>query len=259
VTEVSVCRPRNTWGVDPLSHPRPESQRQRTLWRQAEARGTTSARRSTITTLLLDMGGVVIPTLFESVAVRGFPSGPLSRDSEYAAVEQGEVTERDYWKWVMRERPDLDIGALWRECSEVRSELSDGLVAMAARYRMAVLTNDMAHWFGTDWIDGFPELIHFDVILEATRLGAGLKPDPSVFRAAAQSLGEAPSSCLFVDDLDVNLRGAAGVGMATMLFDVRSPRVSVSSLLAKLAIEISPRAPSGKAFAPAPRLFTGAP
>ena len=32
--------------------------------------------RSPVGTVLLDMGGVVIPTLFESTAVPGFPAGP---------------------------------------------------------------------------------------------------------------------------------------------------------------------------------------
>ena len=43
--------------------------------------------RTAVSTVLLDMGGVVIPTLFESTAVPGFPAGPTGDDAEYRAVE----------------------------------------------------------------------------------------------------------------------------------------------------------------------------
>ena len=148
--------------------------------------------RTTVSTVLLDMGGVVIPTLFESTAVPGFPAGPTGDDAEYRAVEQGREQERDYWARLARRRPDIDIGALWRDCSYVRAEVVGLLRILAGRVRVVAFTNDMAHWFGPDWPARFPAVTRFDAVLEAAKLGV-LKPDPEAFRAAADALGEDPA------------------------------------------------------------------
>jgi putative hydrolase of the HAD superfamily len=186
--------------------------------------------RTTVSTVLLDMGGVVIPTLFESTAVPGFPAGPTGYDAEYRAVEQGREQERDYWARLARRRPDLDIGALWRDCSYVRAEVVALLGRLAGRVRVVAFTNDMAHWFGPDWPIRFPAVTRFDAVLEAAKLGV-LKPDPAAFRAAADALGEDPRRCLFVDDLAANLEGARAVGMVTAPFAVTDPAASIDRIL----------------------------
>jgi HAD superfamily hydrolase (TIGR01509 family) len=225
--------------------------RRRALWRAAGARaggrgGRGGAGRAP-GAVLLDMGGVVIPTLFESVAVAGFPGGPFRGEAEYAAVERGEVAERDYWARLAERRPDLDVGALWRPCSRVRVEVRAALDALAGRVRLVAFTNDMAHWFGADWPGRFPELAGFDQVVEAARLGV-LKPDPEAFRLAAGEIGEAPGRCLFVDDLAVNLDGAAAVGMQTLLFEVRDPAGSIAALLARLGLDPDPPPGAGRVF-----------
>ncbi len=199
--------------------------------------------RASIATVLLDMGGVVIPTLFESSAVPGFPTGPTGPDAEYAAMERGAEQERDYWARLARRRPELDIGALWRDCSYVRAEVVALLARLAGRVRVVAFTNDMAHWFGPDWPDRFPAVARFDGVLEATALGV-LKPEPAAFTAAAAALGEDPRRCLFVDDLAANLDGARAVGMAAQLFDVTDPAGSVARVLDAVGLpadEPSPR------------------
>lgn len=200
-------------------------------------------RHPAITTIVLDIGGVVIPTLFESVTAPGFPSGPLQRpgnpDPEYPLVEAGELPERDYWaRWAQR-RPDLDIGELWRGCSFVRAEVTRLIDRVGGRVRLAAFTNDMAHWFGPDWEHRFPILRSFDTILEAALLGV-FKPDPAAFLAAATALGEDPARCLFVDDLAVNLTGAAEAGMRTELFDVRDPAGSMDRVAGCLGLPAGP-------------------
>lgn len=198
---------------------------------------------------MLDMGGVIIPTLFESVAVDGFPAGPLAGEEPYARVERGDVPERDYWAALADRRPDLDVGALWRACSRVRTEWRTTVGALAGRVRLVAFTNDMTHWFGADWPSRFPELAAFDRILEAARLGA-MKPDPEAFRRACAALGEAPQRCLFVDDLAVNLDGASAAGLQTMLFDVRDPGSSVAALGARLGVAPALPSPPRRVFSP---------
>ena len=52
----------------------------------------------------------------------------------------------------------------------------------------------------------------FDAVVLSGEEGFG-KPDPRSYRLAAQRIGLAPQECVFVDDLAVNVRGAAEVGM----------------------------------------------
>jgi putative hydrolase of the HAD superfamily len=197
--------------------------------------------RTSIGTVLLDMGGVVIPTLFESSAVPGFPAGPTGPDAEYAAMERGAEQEREYWARLARRRPDLDIGALWRDCSYVRVEVVTLLARLAGRVTVVAFTNDMAHWFGADWPSRFPAVTRFDGVLEASRLGV-LKPDPAAFTAAAAALGEDPHRCLFVDDLAANLDGARDAGMAAELFDVTDPAGSCARVLEAVGLPAGERA-----------------
>jgi hypothetical protein len=221
--------------------------RRRSVWRAAGARAGGKGVARAPAAVLLDMGGVVIPTLFESVAVPGFPGGPFREEPEYAAVERGEVPERDYWARLAGRRPDMDVGALWRACSRVRVEVRAAMAALAGRVRLVAFTNDMAHWFGPDWPGRFPELASFDQVVEAARLGV-LKPDPEAFRLAATEIGEPPGRCLFVDDLAVNLEGASAAGMQTLLFEVRDPGGSIATLLARLGLDPAPPPGPGRVF-----------
>ena len=52
----------------------------------------------------------------------------------------------------------------------------------------------------------------FDAIVLSGEEGFG-KPDPRIYKIAAERLGLAPNECVFVDDLAINVRGAAEVGM----------------------------------------------
>jgi putative hydrolase of the HAD superfamily len=192
-----------------------------------------------VTTVVLDVGGVVIPTLFERVRAPSFPSGPFQDaahpDPEYVQVENGTMQEREYWRLLAERHPELDIGHLWRSCSVVREEMTGLLQRIAGRVRVTAFTNDMAHWFGPDWPARFPILKAFDAIVEASVLGV-MKPDPAAFRAAAKALDEDPKRCLFVDDLAANLGGAASVGMHTQLFDVRDASGSMDRIATVLGL-----------------------
>jgi putative hydrolase of the HAD superfamily len=185
-------------------------------------------------TLILDVGGVVIPSLLESVDVPGFPN---VEDADWTDVRQGRRTERDYWAMVASQRPDLDISRLWKDCSRVRDELRSRLDTLAEQVRLVAFTNDMEHFFGPDWPNRFPELYIFDELVEARKIGRH-KPDPDAFRAVAAAVGERPERCILVDDLDSNLHGACAAGMHTRLFDIRDPAGSIAAVLSDLAIPV---------------------
>jgi epoxide hydrolase-like predicted phosphatase len=69
----------------------------------------------------------------------------------------------------------------------------------------------------------------FDAIVLSGEAGFG-KPDARSYLLVARRIGLAPQECVFVDDLAVNVRGAAEVGM------VGVHHKDVESTLAELAI-----------------------
>ncbi len=99
-----------------------------------------------------------MPTLFEVIDDPTFPAGPFGTDDLYAGVENGRLQERDYWASLAKSRPDLDIRHFMQTRLEVRGEILALLTEVESRIKVAALTNDMAHWFGSDWPLKFSEL-----------------------------------------------------------------------------------------------------
>jgi putative hydrolase of the HAD superfamily len=73
----------------------------------------------------------------------------------------------------------------------------------------------------------------FDDVVVSGDVGLA-KPDPAVFRLAAERLGVAPATCLMIDDQAQHLRGAATTGMRTHRF---GPPRGLAALVARLDAE----------------------
>ena len=69
----------------------------------------------------------------------------------------------------------------------------------------------------------------FDTAVLAGEAGVR-KPQPGAYLLVAQRLGVAPEQCVLVDDLAVNVRGAAAAGMTGVL------HTTVAATLAELAV-----------------------
>lgn len=61
------------------------------------------------------------------------------------------------------------------------------------------------------------ERIHanFDHIIESSKAGVR-KPEPRIYEMMCEALGVTPATCIFLDDLGVNLKPARGMGMTTI-------------------------------------------
>ncbi len=190
--------------------------------------------------LLLDFGGPVLLTPFELIGKAQETLGHLpwrgpfdtSTDPEYVQWQAGEITEREYWS--IRAAPfGLDLRGLMRHFYDPPGDylVRPAMAELIARHRAAgrivgVLTNDMNAFHGPEWKAGISVIAEFDFIVDGSITGY-LKPDPHAFRLALDAFGAAAADVVFVDDQQINLRGAEAVGMSTVYFD---PTDSVSSL-----------------------------
>lgn len=97
------------------------------------------------------------------------------------------------------------------------------LAARGAGVRTGLLSNS----WGTDVYprERFADL--FDAVVISGEVGLR-KPDPAIFRLAAERVGLEPSDCVFVDDLDLNIVAAERLGMAGVVH--RDPEQTLPQL-----------------------------
>ena len=55
-------------------------------------------------------------------------------------------------------------------------------------------------------------MARFDHVIESSKVGVR-KPDPAIYRMMCDALGVAPSACIYLDDLGINCKPAAKLGM----------------------------------------------
>jgi HAD superfamily hydrolase (TIGR01509 family) len=63
----------------------------------------------------------------------------------------------------------------------------------------------------------FPEVLFFDGYALSYELKL-LKPDPAIYLAAARLAGSRPDECVFIDDMEENVRGAVEAGFHGVLY-----------------------------------------
>lgn len=208
--------------------------------------------------LVLDFGGVISRTLFEthalSEAALGLPPGTLTwcgpfdpaGDPLWQAMQADEISEREYWLRRTREVGHL-LGEEWTEMqtlvqrargADVSAVIRPEAVAAITRakaqgHRLAILSNELDLFYGADFRRRLPLLDQFDVIVDATYTGI-LKPDPRAYAMCSEALGVAGHDCVFVDDQQRNVRGATQLGWQTIAFDVTQPAESYQQALTLL-------------------------
>ncbi len=210
--------------------------------------------------LVLDFGGVISRTLFEthalSEAALGLPPGTLGwrgpfdpdGDALWRAMQADEITERDYWHRRTQEVAKL-AGRDWSKMSDfVRAARGadaaqvirpEALAAIAtvkqASMKLAVLSNELDLFYGAEFRQRLPFLADVDAIVDATYTGV-LKPDPGAYRTCIEALGLPAPACVFVDDQIRNIDGARAFGMRTVHFDVLDPAGSYTRALDLLGL-----------------------
>ncbi|RUW97582.1 MAG: HAD family hydrolase [Mesorhizobium sp.] len=205
--------------------------------------------------LVLDFGGVVTRTLFETHALTeqalGLKPGTLQwrgpfdpgSDPLWRAMQADEISERDYWRTRTSEVGRL-VGEDWQAMETfvqrargaepekvVRPEAISAIRAVhAAGFRLAILSNELDLFYGAGFRRRLPLLDLFDVIVDATYTGI-LKPDPRAYAFVTEALGLPAAACVFVDDQQRNVDGGRAAGMRTVHFDVSRPVHSYAEAL----------------------------
>lgn len=211
--------------------------------------------------LVLDFGGVVTRTLFETHALTeqalGLTPGaltwrgPFDPDSDplWQAMQADEISERDYWRTRTTEIAQL-LGKDWTAMSDfvkaargadpapvIRPEALAAIEQVRqAGGKLAVLSNELDLFYGAEFRSRLPFLTGFDAIIDATYTEI-LKPDPRAYQLCCEALKLNPADCVFVDDQLRNVRGGQAFGMPCVHFDVLQPGKSYAEALQLLGLK----------------------
>ncbi|HSW07319.1 HAD-IA family hydrolase [Aquabacterium sp.] len=210
--------------------------------------------------LVLDFGGVISRTLFETHALSeralGLAPGTLrwrgpfdpAGDALWRDMQADRISERDYWLARAREVGRL-LGEDWDRMETlvqrargadvdavIRPEAVAAIeLARAAGCKLAVLSNELDLFYGADFRQRLPLLQQFDVVVDATYTHI-LKPDPRAYALCVEQLGLAAGDCVFVDDQLRNVEGGRRAGLQVVHFDVMQPARSYHQALALLGL-----------------------
>jgi putative hydrolase of the HAD superfamily len=189
----------------------------------------------TIRAVLWDFGGVVTTSPFESFALYerdlGLPEGLIRRinstkpdDNAWARLERNEVDLDGFAELFEQEAAALGHtlsghAVLQLLHGQVRPEMAEAVRRCSERLICACLTNNFAG--GGLMADRTQEsdvkAVHakFHHIIESSKVGLR-KPDPRVYLLACETMGTQPAEVVFLDDLGINLKPAAKLGMTTI-------------------------------------------
>ena len=192
--------------------------------------------------VIFDFGGVITESPFDAFnrleEARGLPRDTVRRinttnpdANAWARIERAEIGRDEFDKAFGAEAAGLGFdlrGADVLAC--LSGALRPGMVAAldtirAAGLKRGCITNNVAPKEGetnpgmaTDPSSALrlaPVFARFDHVIESARAGVR-KPDPRIYAMMCEALGVSPEACVYLDDLGINCKPAAAMGMAAI-------------------------------------------
>ncbi|MDE0879339.1 MAG: HAD-IA family hydrolase [Sphingomonas bacterium] len=191
------------------------------------------------TVVIFDFGGVVTSSPFEAFnrleAEKGLPRDFIRRIN---------AADGDDNAWARFERAEIDAAAFDEAFAEearaqgheLRGEEVLAVLAGDIRprmvaaidwlktngYRVGCITNNVPTGKGAGMARTAEKaaavadiLARFDVVIESSKVGIR-KPDPAIYQLACEKLGVAADACVYLDDLGINCKPAAALGMVAI-------------------------------------------
>ena len=191
-----------------------------------------------IEAVIWDFGGVFTTSPFEAFrrfeGQRGLPQDFIRRVN---------AADPDANAWALFERNEIDASAfdtLFLEeatrlghavrgadvlpllSGDVRPRVVAALKACKARFKVGCITNNVVTGHGTgmagstEKAEAIAEIFGlFDAVIESSKAGVR-KPDPRIYQMMCERIEVAPENCVYLDDLGVNCKPPAALGMTAI-------------------------------------------
>ncbi|MFM7263168.1 MAG: HAD-IA family hydrolase [Acidimicrobiales bacterium] len=206
-----------------------------------------------IRAVLWDFGGVILSSPFEAFNryedSRGLPRDIIRRvnatnpdANAWALLERSDITPAEFDVMFASESealghriPGADVLSLLS--GDIRPAMVAALDAVIdAGYLTACLTNNVvSREEPTDERSAAVRAVmdRFHHVVESSKVGCR-KPEPRFYEIACGLLGVQPDECVFLDDLGINLKPAAAMGMRTV--KVGEPGAALAELSSMLGL-----------------------
>jgi len=188
-----------------------------------------------IDVVLFDFGGVITASPFEAFAAYeqelGIPTGSIRKinstnpdGNAWAKMERNEISIEDFCSLFEEEAATLGLvlsGNRVLGClsGAIRPQMVRALEVLKERVSIGCITNNMKSGHGSG-MSRTPEqaekiaeiMTMFEVVIESAKVGLR-KPDPRIYQMACDELQVAAERCVYLDDLGINCKPAAALGM----------------------------------------------
>ena len=182
--------------------------------------------------VVLDFGGVIWNMRWdvcrELERAHGLPRGAifetLYRTPTWRAIERGSG-DRQAWLGEAHRLLEAKVGRqlprlheAWRAAQHLIAENVSLVRALRPAYRIGILSN-ADRSLRERLRDGLGIHDLFDAMVGSAEVGMA-KPEPAIYRLAAERLGVPAEACVFIDDYELNVAAAAEVGMRGICYRV---------------------------------------
>jgi putative hydrolase of the HAD superfamily len=213
----------------------------------------------TIAAVIFDFGGVITSSPFEAFnrleAARGLPQdfvrkvNAIDPDSNaWARFERAQVSAAEFDALFAAEARAQGFELSGRDvlgvlAGTVRPAMVRALDQLRdAGFRIACITNNVPTGKGAglarshDRSDELEQIFaRFEHVIESSKAGVR-KPDPRIYLMMCEKLGLEPNACVYLDDLGVNCKPAAQLGMAAIKVTGEAQALADLSALVGLAL-----------------------
>lgn len=189
-----------------------------------------------VSAVLWDFGGVILSSPFEAFNdyedAHGIPRDLIRtvnatnpHTNAWALLERSEISHDQFNEMFALESeahghriPGADVLALLH--GSIRPDMVDLLDRVIAEgYRTACLTNNVVPHNENPSGERDQQILEilkrFDEVVQSSKVGVR-KPEPRFYEIACEMLNVTPNECVFLDDLGINLKPAAAMGMTTI-------------------------------------------
>ncbi len=203
-----------------------------------------------IEAIIWDFGGVFTTSPFEAFnrfeAERGLPRDFIRKvnatnpqSNAWALLECSRIDADEFDRRFLEESTAIGHPVRGAEIlpllsGELRPRMVEALKLCKRHFKVGCITNNVNHGIGAamasraDRAARAEEVMrHFDAIIESSKTGIR-KPDPRIYVMMCERLGVRAPACVYLDDLGINCKPAAQLGMTAIKV------VSESQTLAEL-------------------------
>jgi putative hydrolase of the HAD superfamily len=203
----------------------------------------------TSTTIIFDFGGVITTSPFEAFnrfeAERGFLKNIIRRinstnpnGNAWALFERNEIDAAQFddlfaAEAAARKHTIRGSEVLALLSGDIRPRMVETLDTLKSKgFKLGCITNNVQSGNGAGMAGSAEKaaaiaaiMARFDHVIESSKAGIR-KPDPRIYAMMCDALGVTPDQCVYLDDLGINCKPAAAMGMIAIKVETEDQALS---------------------------------